>query len=243
MNPVIELLKNHRSIRKFTTEPVTEEQLHAIIQAAGSAATSNNIQAYSIINVTNNEMRKEIAVLAGSQTWVEKSPLFLLFCADLKRSQDACHYEEKEMVSGYTEQFIIATVDTSLAAQNAMIAAESLGLGGVFIGGIRNNPEKICQLLKIPDHVYPVFGMCLGYPDQQPEQKPRLPVEAILMENYYNEDSAYLAQYNEICSSYYQNRSNNSRHDRWTRQIADMMSAPARPHMKSFLEKKGFATL
>ena len=240
MNQVIDLLKNHRSIRKFKPEPVSNEKVHTIIEAAGLASTSNFIQAYSVIRVTNKKTRKQIAELAGPQTWVEKSPLFLVFCADLNRSKGACLYENKEMISGFTEQFIIATVDVALAAQNAMIAAESLGLGGVFIGGIRNNPEKVCKLLKIPDHVYPVFGMCLGYPDEKPEQKPRLPVNVILKEDYYQEDKADLKRYNETCRDYYQNRSSGSREDTWTRQISAMMSEPARPHMKEFLKKKGF---
>jgi len=214
--------------------------VHAIIEAAGWASTSNFIQAYTVIRVKNKETRKQIAELAGPQPWVETSPLFLVFCADLKRSQSACSYENEKMVSGFTEQFIIATVDVSLAAQNAMIAAESLGLGGVFIGGIRNNPERVCNLLKIPDHVYPVFGMCLGYPDEKQEQKPRLPINMVLKEEYYQEDNMDLKKYNEICSDYYQNRSSASREDTWTGQISIMMSKPARPHMKAFLEKRGF---
>ncbi len=240
MNQTIDLLKNHRSIRKFRKEPVSNEKVLAIIEAAGKAATSNFIQAYSVIRVTDRQNRKQIAELSGSQTWVETSPLFIVFCADLKRSQNACFLENKEMMSGFTEQFIIATVDVSLAAQNAMTAAESMGLGGVFIGGIRNDPEKVCELLKIPDHVYPVFGMCLGYPDEKPEQKPRLPVSVILKEEYYHEDQMDLKRYNKTCSDYYQNRSKGSRKETWTRQISDMMSVPARPHMKAFLEKKGF---
>lgn len=240
MNQVIDLLKNHRSTRKFKPKPVSNEKVHAIIEAAGWASTSNFIQAYTVIRVKNKKTRKQIAELAGPQPWVETSPLFLVFCADLKRSQRACTYENKKMVSGFTEQFIIATVDVSLAAQNAMIAAESLGLGGVFIGGIRNNPERVCKLLKIPDHVYPVFGMCLGYPDGKQEQKPRLPVNTILKEDYYQEDKTDLKKYNKICSDYYQNRSSSSREDTWTGQISIMMSKPARPHMKTFLEKKGF---
>ena len=240
MNQVITLLKNHRSIRKFKEEPIGNEQVLAIIEAAGVAATSNFIQAYSAVRVTNKENRKQLALLAGSQTWVEKSPLFLVFCADLKRSQDACRIENKEMASGYFEQFIVATVDVALAAQNAMIAAESLGLGGVFIGGIRNNPEKVCELLQIPEHVYPVFGMCLGYPDETPEQKPRLPVDVILKEEYYQDNQADLKRYNDTCGDYYQNRSTGSREDTWTRQISEMVSVPMRPHMKEFLAKKGF---
>lgn len=240
MNEVIKLLKNHRSIRNFKPDPVSDEMVYAIIEAAGRAATSNFIQAYTVIRVTNVKTRKQIAELAGSQIWVETSPLFLVFCADLKRAQNACFFESKEMVSGFTEQFIIATVDVSLAAQNATIAAESLGLGGVFIGGIRNDPEKVCELLKIPEHVYPVFGMCLGYPAKIEEQKPRLPVHIVLKEDYYNGDKTELAEYNEICRDYYRNRSKTSGEETWTRKISAMMSKPARPHMKAFLEKRGF---
>ncbi len=240
MNPVIDLLKNHRSIRQFTPEPVSEDKVETIIDAAGWSATSNFVQAYSVIRVTNRETRRQIAKLAGDQTWVEKSPLFFVFCADLNRSQNACKHENREMASGFTEQLILATVDVGIAAQNAMIAAESMGLGGVFIGGIRNDPEKVCTLLKIPVQVFPVFGMCLGYPDGKQEQKPRLPVKVILKEEYYQEDIADLERYNETCRDYYQNRSSGSRDDTWTRQISDLMSKPSRPHMKSFLEKRGF---
>ena len=240
MNSVIDLLKDHRSIRQFTPEPISEEQLVAIIEAANWSATSNFVQAYSIIRVTHQETRQQIARLAGDQTWVEKSPLVLMFCADLNRSKNACAYENKEMAKGFTEQLILATVDVGIAAQNAMIAAESMGLGGVFIGGIRNDPEKVCDLLKIPDQVYPVFGMCLGYPDGESQQKPRLPVSVILKEEVYQEDIADLKHYNETCRDYYQNRSKGSRNDTWTRQVSNLMSRPSRPHMKSFLAKKGF---
>lgn len=95
MNQVIDLLKNHRSIRKFKQDPISEEKILAIIEAAGTAATSNFVQAYSVIRVTNKNNRKQIAELAGSQPWVEKSPLFIVFCADLKRSKNACLFEKK----------------------------------------------------------------------------------------------------------------------------------------------------
>jgi len=240
MNQVIALLKNHRSIRKFKQDPISNQMILSIIEAAGSAATSNFIQAYSVIRVTNKENRKQLAELAGSQSWVEDSPLFLVFCADLKRAENACLFEHKEMASGYTEQFLMATVDVALAAENAIIAAESMGLGGVFIGGIRNNPDAVCELLKIPKHVYPVFGMCLGYPDEKPEQKPRLPAEMILHQDYYQENHTDLKKYNKTCKDYYQARSSGTREDTWTRQISDMMSKPSRLHMKAFLQKKGF---
>lgn len=242
MNQVIELLKNHRSIRQFTNEPVTQAQLRAIIEAAGAASTSNFIQAYSVINVTSPITRQQLSELAGGQKWVRESPVFLVFCADLKRAQSACDFENINMDSGYTEQFIVSTVDVSLAAQNAMIAAESMGLGGVFIGGIRNNPQAVCELLNIPKQVYPIFGMCLGVPAAHPEQKPRLPVDVVLMQESYQQDVSYLQSYNDTCHAYYQGRSSGARAETWTHQIALMVSKSAREHMKTFLEKQGLTT-
>lgn len=240
MNQTIDLLKQHRSVRQFTSDAVSDDMVRAIIEAAGWASTSNFVQAYSVIRVRNEQTRSQIADLAGGQSWVETSPVFLVFCADLHRAERACAHENREMVSGYTEQFVISTVDVSLVAQNVMIAAESLGLGGVFIGGIRNDPGKVCALLNIPDQVYPVFGMCLGYPAGEQEQKPRLPVDIVLKEERYQEGEADLVRYNEICADYYRNRSAGSRDETWTRQIAAMMSKPLRPHMRAFLERRGF---
>ena len=162
MNETIRLLKNHKSIRKYKDQPIETQKLKAIIECAQSASTSSFIQAYTIINVVDMDNRKNIAHLAGDQNYVEQCPLFLVFCADLNRSKTSCEINDKTMANANTETFILATVDSSLAAQNALIAAESLGLGGVYIGGIRNNPEEICKILNIPSGVYPVFGICIG---------------------------------------------------------------------------------
>ena len=242
MNQVIELLKKHRSIRKFKPKTIEAETVRTIIEAAQCASTSNYIQAYTVISVCDEAVRKEIAELAGPQPWVEQCPLFLVFCADLNRLDRACCTHEKKMVGGYAEQFLIATVDTALMAQNTMIAAESLGLGGVFIGGIRNNPDKVCELLDIPDHAYPVFGMCLGFPDDDPEKKPRLPVEIIFKRDRYNTegDEQRLEAYDETTCQYYNIRSACRRDDTWTRQMAEMMGKAMRPHMKEFIKRKGF---
>lgn len=241
MNPVINLMKSHRSVRKFKSDPVDSSLLNDIIEAAKWASTSSFIQAYSVIHVEDKNSRSQIAQLAGPQPWVEKSPVFLVFCADLNRVRKACAHENTEMASGYMEMLIVSTVDASLLAQNTMLAAESCGLGGVFIGGIRNDPETVCRLLKLPDQVYPVFGMCLGYPDEKQEQKPRLPVEMVLNKDTYNDGEIDFDPYNSICRDYYQKRSSTSRDDTWTNQIAALTSKLMRPHMKLFLEKRGFA--
>jgi nitroreductase len=242
MNQVIDVMCQHRSIRKFKEEPVHEDIVKTILKAAQHVSTSNFVQAWTIIRVNDADKRTTISQLAGPQEWVASCPLFLVFCADLKRSEQACVMCDTEMVTGYTEQFIIATVDAALVAQNTMLAAESFGLGGVYIGGIRNDPQKVSELLEIPDLVYPVFGMCLGYPDEYPQQKPRLPLDVVVSVDRYSNaaDRKLLAEYDNICSEYYNQRSCDSREDNWTKQISRLMSQEMRPHMRSFLESKGF---
>ncbi|GFZ31498.1 NADPH-dependent oxidoreductase [Clostridium zeae] len=242
MNEVINLLKSHKSVRKYKEKDIEQEKIVSIIQAAQSASTSSFIQAYTIISVEDKEKRVKIAKLAGDQTYIEECPLFLVFCADLNRHKIACEMNGAEIKEGYTESFIIATVDTALAAQNAMVAAESLELGGVYIGGIRNNPDEISELLNIPTNVYPLFGMCLGYPDEDNDIKERLPMEIVFKKDSYTteEDIEKLKEYDERIKNYYLDRTKGIRADTWTGMMARMMSHIPRPHMKAFLEKHGF---
>ncbi|MBU3159662.1 oxygen-insensitive NADPH nitroreductase [Clostridium frigoris] len=242
MNETINLLKNHKSIRKYKARPIETEKLKTIIECAQCASTSSFIQAYTIINVVDMDNRKNIAHLAGDQSYVEQCPLFLVFCADLSRSKTLCEINDKTMAEINTETFILATADASLAAQNALIAAESLGLGGVYIGGIRNNPSEICKILNIPSAVYPVFGMCIGYPDDNPDKKERLPMDVVFKTDVYNidGDASLIKKYDSHITDYYEKRTKGKRVDTWTNQVSSLMSKPQRPHMKDFLDKQGF---
>jgi len=242
MNETVNLLKSHKSIRKYKDQPIEAEKIKTIIECAQSAPTSSFIQAYTIISVTNIKNRKKIAFLSGDQNYIEQCPLFLVFCADLNRSKSSCEVNDKAMADGNTETFILATVDAALAAQNTLIAAESLGLGGVYIGGVRNNPLDICKILNIPSGVYPVFGMCLGYPNHNPDKKERLPQDVVFKTDEYNTDgdADKIKEYDEHISDYYKIRTKGKRSDTWTNQVSSLMSEPQRPHMKDFLEKQGF---
>jgi nitroreductase len=246
INPFLDILSSHRSVRQFSDKPIDESMFQAIVRTAQCAATSHHVQAYTIIRVTNKETRKELADLAGPQPWVEKAPIFLVFCADLTRLESACQLHGAKAENGWAEQFIVATVDTALVAQNLLVAAESMGLGGVFIGGIRNDPAKVCDLLDIPNHAYPVFGMCLGYPDQAPDIKPRLPLALVLKEETFHgkgqakDLSHNLEDYDKTMRDYYLNRDSNLKDQTWSSQMADFMGQVIRPQMKSFLETKGF---
>lgn len=242
MTPTIDLMRSHRSIRKFSDRPVDDETLAGIVAAAQCAATSHFIQACTVIRVKDPEKREPIAQLAGPQPWVARAPVFLVFCADLTRLETACRMHEVAMEKGWAEQFVSATVDAALMAQNVLLAAESLGMGGVFIGGIRNDPQTVCDLLDIPDQAYPVFGMCLGWPAHDPPPKPRLPVEAVLFTDRYPDarDMDLLRAYDRTTNDYYLHRNSNLKDETWTRQMAEFTSRVIRPHMKAFLEKKGF---
>jgi len=246
MTIVTDQLLGHRSIRKFADRAVDDDTLAALVQAAQCAPTSHHVQAYTIIQVKDRANRAAIAQLAGPQVWVDQAPVFLVFCADLTRLIRAAKALGEPSDTGWTEHFIVATVDTALVAQNLMTAAESMGLGGVFIGGIRNDPQQVATLLNIPDQAYPVFGMCLGWPGQDPGPKPRLPLSLVLRQDRFDDpmtdaDEAALEAYDQTMVAYYQARDTNLKTTAWTRLMAKFVAQQTRPHMKAFLEQKGFS--
>ena len=242
MTPVLESMSAHRSIRKFTDRPVDADLLTSLITAAQCTSTSHHVQAYTIIHVTDADNRKKIADMAGPQSWVAAAPVLLVFCADLIRLVYACRHHTVEPETGWAEQLLVATVDTALLAQSLMLGAESAGLGGVFIGGIRNDPDLVCDLLHIPEHAFPVFGMCLGYPDDDPAPKPRLPLNMVFHQDRFPEtiNARDRTAYDDIIRAYYEQRAPKLKDRTWTRQMADFTGQVIRPHMKAFLEKKGF---
>lgn len=241
-NPVIDLLKSHRSIRKFTDQPIDPALFDELVLAGQSAATSSFLQGSTIIRVTRPESRKAMAEYAGNQAWVESAPEFLVFCADLKRAGNYCREYGKPFEGDFTEHFIIATVDVALMAQSMVTAAEASGLGICYIGGIRNNPGPVSELLQLPRGVYPVFGLCLGYPDQNPECKPRLPQSVILKQEVYNEEGDHdaIAEYDLRVQEYYRTRTGGGHGIKWSEQVSTLLSEKSRPHMREFLAGQGF---
>jgi len=242
MSAVIELLKSHRSIRKFTSQLIDEDLFQQLVAAGQAAATSSFLQGSTLIRVRNTESRAELAKLAGNQPYVESAAEFLVCCADLKRAGNYCREYGKPFEGDYTEHFIIATVDVALMAQSLVTAAESVGLGICYIGGIRNNPRQVSDLLKLPRGVYPVFGLCLGYPDQNPELKPRLPASVIVKDETYNEegDAEAIRAYDDEIREYYRTRTGGGHGISWSEQVSVLLAEKARPHMKDFLAEQGF---
>ncbi|MEH8134047.1 oxygen-insensitive NADPH nitroreductase [Aeromonas veronii] len=238
MNPTIDLILSHRSIRQFSAEPIVPEQLDAILAAAQAAASSSFLQVTSIIRVTELQARTRLVELAGNQPYVAQAAEFLVFCADYYRHTQIV----PEAQTGYAEQLLIGAIDGALMAQNALLAAQSLGLGGVYIGGIRNHPVEVSELLGLPHQVIPLFGLCLGHPAQQPEQKPRLPRGLVVHQDRYQHelDRDMLAQYDQQIADYYQARSSNNKQQTWSGQIRTILGKESRPFMLGFLQSRGF---
>lgn len=239
MTPTIDLLCSHRSIRAFTEQGIDEAQRSAIIAAAQAASTSSFLQCSSIIRITDAAKREQLVQLTGGQPWVSAAAEFWVFCADFNRHQQIC----PDAQLGRAEQLLLGCVDTALMAQNAMVAAESLGLGGVFIGGIRNSIAEVTKLLELPKFVLPLFGFCVGHPADAPDVKPRMPQAMLVHENSYQPvDKNLLAQYDEQITAYYQQRDSNQRSETWSQLIQRLIIKETRPFILDYLHKQGWAT-
>ncbi len=232
-------LKKHVSIRKYQPDPIPDDMLLAILRAARRSPTSSNLQTYSIVVVKEPETKKKLAVLAGNQSQVETCPVFLAICADISRLGQACEKHGGKLAVNL-ELSMVSMVDAALVGMSASTAAESFGLGTVMIGGIRNDPEEAAQLLGLPEGAFVLFGLCMGWPDEQPPQKPRLPEKAIIHYERYGDTGDVLESYDRELAEHYRGQGRETPDAAWTGVIARNISAPRRPFQKEVLEKRGF---
>jgi FMN reductase (NADPH) len=250
-NPTIGLIRGHASVRHYKTDPLPSTMVEDIISAAQCASTSSNLQAYSVVAVTDLAMRARISDLCGNQAHIREAPVFLAWCADLARLDLVCKLRGYTQVAEYTENFLVAVMDASIAAQNTALAAESLGLGICYIGSIRNNSTEIIELLKLPKLTFPVSGMTLGWIEKHPTIKPRLPLNSVLHWESYKSESQedYLHAYNRtmISTGIYKGRQvavpgkpEEMEDYGWTEHSARRVSVAARTELHVALKKQGF---
>ncbi len=247
--PVLELIHRHASVRHYRPDPVPDSLLERIVAAAQRAPTSSNLQTYSVIVVTDAGRRERLAELCGDQRHIREAPVFLAWCADRARLDHVCALRGYTQVTDYLEDFLVAALDAVLAAQNAVLAAESLGLGTCYIGGIRNRPLEVIELLALPRLVFPVVGMTLGWPSRPPRTRPRLPLEAILHRERYNPDQdAALQAYDKVMieTGIYKGRRVPSPKGEgeepygWLEHSARRASRPVRTDLSAALRRQGF---
>jgi FMN reductase (NADPH) len=200
-NLTLDLLHRHGSVRKFRAELVSAALVETIAAAAQRASTSSNLQVVSAVAVTDAAKRKRLSEICG-QEHVAQAPIVLVWCADLKRLDRACELRGCTQVTDYVENFLTCVLDAGIAAQNAAVAAESLGLGICYLGSIRNNTQAVIDLLALPRLVFPVVGMAVGWPATQPSVRPRLATSAVLSWDRYAEASdAALREYDRVMAA------------------------------------------
>ena len=205
-NPIIDSLLAHRSVSSFTQEPVEEEDLRCAVRAGQKASTSSNIQAYCAIRISDPVSRQRLVELTGGQEKVARAPVFLVICGDTRRhrllSQRHAHPHATNL-----EGFMLALIDASLFAQNMVVALESMGYGVCYIGGLRNDLARVQEVLRLPEGIWPFFGMCIGRPAGDPAPRPRLQEEAVFFQESYPDDAQMLElidAYDERMSRWYQ---------------------------------------
>ncbi len=176
----------HRSIRKFTAEPVEKAVLDDILKAGTRAATTGNMQVYSIIVTLDPQMKQKLWNAHFRQNMVLQAPVVLTFCADFNRFNTWCRLRKAE--PGYDNflSFMTGAIDALLAAQNCVLAAESHGLGTCYLGTTTYNADQLIDILALPESVVPVTTVVIGYPAESPELTDRLPVEAVVHAEQYN---------------------------------------------------------
>jgi len=242
-NQVVETLNNHVTVRDFSPEPISDEILNSVLNASRRSPTSSNLQAYSIVVVKNPETKKKLAALSGNQKHVETCPVFLAFCADISRIEIASKLNNRKLSKGL-ELTVVSTIDAALVGMSANTAAESYGLGVVMIGGIRNDPKAVAELLNLPKGAYVVYGMCLGYPKdgKLPAQKPRMAQDLIIHNEVYDASKAQdlVKEYDKELAKHYDKMGINQAEQAWSAPVSKKLSSPRRPDLKKNLEDLGF---
>ncbi|WP_312096692.1 NADPH-dependent oxidoreductase [Niallia sp.] len=263
LNETMEVLTAHESVRAFQSKDIPANMLQAITVAARSAPTSSNLQAYSIIVVKEEQRKARLASLSGNQSFIKDAPVFLVFCADIYRLKHVTESQGYTFLSNTLEMFLLSSMDATLALQNALVAAESLGLGCVPVGSIRNNPKAVAEELGLPAGVFAVSGLSIGYEKEGMRRgvKPRLPEQVTVhKEKYITENlDSLLDKYDKTMISRktydgrrvslagepekhgvdYGWREHTAR--RCTKPETIAASASLRENLKNILEKRGFS--
>ena len=246
-NPVLETLIGHRTVRHFLPKPLPEGAIELIVAAAQSASTSSNLQVWSLVTVEDPETKSRLSEYAGGQKHIREAPLFIAWLADLRRIRALGEAREIELIGAdYLEIGMVAMIDAALAAQNAFVALESMGLGGVYIGAMRNHPEKVAAELGLPANVFCVFGLCVGWPDLSAGEaiKPRLPQSVVLHKERYNDasDGAEIAAYDRRIREFQHEQRMNpiDWSDQAIGRVKDTQALMGRDRMREALANLGF---
>jgi nitroreductase len=252
-NQYIELLLNHRSVRHYLKESLETGVIETMVAAAQSASRSSNLNQWSVVVITDPDLKEKISRVSQREAggvgnpYIEQAPVLLLWIADLSRSNTiAKQAGGNAEIHDYLDAFVMATVDAALAAQNAAIAAESMGLGVVYIGAMRNQSREIAELIGLPDYSYVTFGMVVGKPDPDHLNsiRPRPSQEVVLHYNNYNMVNSLdaLDTYEESFQKF--RKEQKMKEKQWKKDVAYTANSldymHGRQNLRTTVEERGF---
>lgn len=239
MNPTLQLMSAHRSVRSYRERRLDDEVVRECVAAAQMAATSSNVQPYSLIRVEDPKTREALAKCCGDQSQVMKAGAFFIVCSDQKRYRLIAEDQAGAFEPNF-ETFLVGAVDTALFAQNLILAFESNGLGTCCIGGLRNDLHEVQRLIGLPADVFPLFGLCVGEAAEDPGTKPRLSVDGVLFPERYPSDDVlrgHVAEYDERMARYYEERGLAGRN--WSGGVFRKWRKKTREYLARFYQQQG----
>ncbi len=239
------------SIRKFSQKKVSDEIFDSLIVSAQSAPTKSNLQQYSILNISDKKIKKQIGKLLRETSWATEAPLFFLFLADIRRNKTITVSKGYSYENNNMDHFMNAVIDSAISMQTLILAAESWGLGTCPVSMVRNHMDEIKKLCEIPDCVFPIAGLSVGWPNEKKKISLRLPKSLILHENKYS-DKKIIEEVHQYDALVYKDSPipvSKQRHVEkygpakkglWSENIARQLSVPERLEFRNWLNKNGF---
>ena len=186
-NPELTGLAAHRSHRTFTSETVPPALLHTLLATAFSAPAKSDLQQACVVQVSDRPVQERIAALIPSMPWIADAPVLLVFCGDNRRIRRICELHGTPFANDHLDSFLNAAVDAGLVMAGFIHAAQAAGLGCCPLSAVRNHAAEIAEMLGLPDYVFPVAGMVAGYPARERKITPRLPLEAFVHADRYDD--------------------------------------------------------
>lgn len=243
-------LLNRRVIRKYKSQPISDETLALLLSAAQSAPTKSNLQQYSILIIQDTDIHDQVADLVPSMPWMKTAPVIALFLGDVRRIRRIAEMRGHEYQNNNVDTFMNAAVDAALAMQCFITAADHLDLGTCPISYVRNRINDLADILPLPDGVFPIAGLCVGYPDDPGYVSMRLPQSIVVHQDTYNDDDleARITDYDDRAHARFALSAGKQRHTEtygvldkctWSENVARQLSKPERAGFADFLKNKG----
>jgi nitroreductase/FMN reductase [NAD(P)H] len=246
----VQALLNRRVIRKYKSNPINEQTMALLLSAAQSAPTKSNLQQYSIVIIRDPEVRNAVSELVPSMPWVRNAPVIAIFLGDVRRIRRLAEIRGHTYQNNNADTFMNAAVDAALAMQCFITAADYLGLGTCPISYVRNRIDDLAEILDLPDGVFPISGLCIGYPDDAGYVSMRLPQKVVVHQDLYNDDDLEtdVKDYDDRNHERFALTPTKQRHTdkygvlekcTWSENVARQLSLPERAGFADYLKRKG----